>query len=241
MDKNIKTITPPELPDVLDERARETKTTLNAVQIGTIQEFDKDTQRATIKIAMKQVKSISEDGIREISEYPLLLECPVMTLFGGVDILSMPIVKGDNCIILFNDRQIDEWLYGGDDQVPISPRTHDLSDGIAIVGIRPLTNSITNYLENGIRLSHGEGNSQIDLKDDLIDTIADLFVHNGNMRISGNLQVDGNMIGSGGIGGNIHLSSNLTQEAGKSISAGNGATGTFTIVNVENGIVTGGS
>ncbi len=243
--KNLKSIPAPDLQTVLEEAKRDASVSMNAVQIGVIQAFDKDTQRATVKIAMKQVRDVAEDGTRTITEYPLLLECPVMVLFGGVDILSMPIVKGDNCILLFNDRQIDEWMYGGPDQTPTSSRAHDLSDGIAIVGIRPLTNSIANYLENGIRLSHGVGNSQIDLKDNLIDTIAELFFHHGDMRVSGNVRIEGNLQidgdTTGGGDGDWTINSNIIQESGKSIHAGDGATGTFDVVTVVDGIVISGS
>ena len=264
MNKNSKTITPPDLSEVLDENARDTKLAINCVQIGVIQTFDPATQRASIKIAMKQVRDIAEDGTRTITEYPLLVECPVMVLFGGVDILSMPITAGDNCILLFNDRQIDEWMYGGEDQTPVTGRLHDLSDGIAIVGIRPLTNSITNYLANGIRLSHGQGSSQIDLKDDLIHTIAELFFHDGDMEITGSALIneDLDVIGNTDITGTLDVAGATTLGAGGTSSgnfdidgdldvtgattsgtmhAGNGATGSFHIVEVVDGIVISGS
>lgn len=245
MDKNLKTLTPPDLPNVLDEAKRDIGLSINCVQIGVIQSFDQATQRANIKIAMKQVRDIAEDGVKTIVEYPILLECPVMVLFGGIDIITLPIQPGDNCIILFNDRQIDNWMYNGNDQTPNIGRVHDLSDGIAIVGIRPLTNSIGNYLANGIRLSHGAGNSQIDLKEDLIESIADLFLHNGDMRVTKDLEVmeDFYVRGDsyGDSGGEWRLRANLNQIPGFEIHDGRRVSGTFNIVTVVDGIVVGGS
>ena len=251
MDKNLKSIPAPSLPDVLDEYKRDTTLSINCTQIGVIQSFDVATQLATIAIAMKQVRDIAEDGTKTIVEYPLLLECPVMVLFGGVDILSLPITAGDNCIVLFNDRQIDNWLYNGPGQTPTIGRVHDLSDGIAIVGIRPLTNSITNYLAEGIRLSHGVGNSQMDLKTDLIDTIAELFFHHGDMRISRDLRVDRdlevfrNFTIHGDTYGDddskIKLYADLDQQPGYEIHDGRQISGTFDTVIVVDGIVVGGS
>lgn len=242
---NSKNQARPDLASLMDEARRDTQLSINCHQIGTIQEFDPATQLATIKLAIKQVSKIDDDGTKTITEYPLLMQCPVIVLFGGVDVLTFPIAVGDSCLVLFNDRQIDNWLNSGDGATPSISRVHDLSDGIAIVGIRPLTNSIANYLANGIRLSHGGGNAQVDLTDNLITSIATLFVHNGSMRVTEDLQVEGNMTVLGDVYGNgtadINLNANILQESGKSIHAGNGASGTFDSVTVVDGIVTGGT
>lgn len=193
MVKNIKTVARPNAPTVNDAIIREAQISMSCVHIGTIRAFDPNTQLANVEIAYKQVVAIEEDGTKTLQEYPLLMECPVIVLFGGVDILTLPIQVGDSCLVLFNDRDIDQWLVSGNGSTPQTARLHDLSDGIAIVGIRPLTNSIGNYLANGIRLSHGGGDSQMDLTDALITTIAASFVHNGNMTINGNLTVNGTL------------------------------------------------
>lgn len=228
---------------VLENWKRDTLLAINCIQIGIIQSFNKDNQTATIQLALKQVKEIKPDGTRVLTEYPLLLQCPVVVLFGGVDFMSMPITVGDNCIVFFNDREIDNWFTDGGVQAPTSGRVHDLSDGIALVGIRSLQNSILTYLANGIRLSHGSGDSatRIDLTDALISSFATLWQHNGSMRITGDLTVVGDMYGEGTGGGTIRIKSNIDQQAGQTLKAGNGATGTFSTVTVVDGIVTGGS
>jgi hypothetical protein len=248
--KNIKSPAKTGLSEILDANKRQAKSEMNCTKIGIIRAFDHNTQRANIEIAYKQVKDIMEDGTKVLQEYPLLMECPVISLFGGVDILSLPIAVGDNCIVFFNDTEIDQWAVNGNGQHPQTYRMHDISDAFALVGIRPLTNSIANYLANGIRLSHGAGDSQIDLTDGLINSIAELFFHHGNMRISGDTQIDGNLLVKGnytiegttyGEGGNWIIDSDIEQTAGKEIHAGNGATGTFNVVTVVDGIVIGGS
>jgi len=261
MDKNLSQISQPGSSDILDGVKRQTKFTLNCHQIGTIQTFDPATQLASIQIAMKQVKDVLEDGTKTFQEYPVLLECPVVVLFGGVDFLSMPIQPGDSCIVLFNDREIDQWLYHGDGQYPVTVRLHDISDAFALVGIRSLTNSIASYLSNGIRLSHGNGSSQIDLKTALIESVAALFLHHGSMEITENLKVDedaevvGDALVRGGLtvlgdtkgnGGTFSIDDNVQVTSGHQLTAPvlnaqNGANGTFNIVTVVNGIVVSGS
>lgn len=265
--KNLTQIGKPDSSAILEGLKRQTQLSINCVQIGVIQAFDAATQLATIKISMKQVKDVLEDGTRTLQEYPLLLECPVVVLFGGNDFLSMPIAVGDNCVVLFNDREIDQWLYHGDGQSPVTARLHDISDAFALVGIRSLTRSIASYLANGIRLSHNNGNSKMDLKDGLIDTVATLFLQHGNMEVTGDLTVDGNglvkedlevqgdaLVDGGltvlgvthGNAGTLTIDANATLTSGHTLTApvvnsGNGATGSFNFVTVVNGIVTGGS
>lgn len=245
MAENITNPNAPDLTALFEQHKRDVQKSINCVQIGIIQSFDHEKQKATIQIALKQITSVDSIGNKTYTEYPLLIDCPVMVLFGGVDFMSMPIVEGDNCIVLFNDREIDNWFTNGGVQAPTSSRVHDISDGIAIVGIRPLTNSIATYLANGIRLSHGGGSSRMDFTDALITSVAALFYHHGDMRISEDLQVDGNVTILGDTYGNgsnnLNLKANLIQESGKSIHAGNGASGTFNVVTVVDGIVVGGS
>jgi hypothetical protein len=250
------------LADVIYASKKQTQLSINAIKIGVIKSFNPSTQRAEVEIAYKQVRNILVDGTKVYQEYPVLQDCPVMTLFGGVDILSMPITIGDNCMLLFNDTDIDQWATNGDGQHPTTARMHDISDAIAIVGIRPLTNSIVNYLANGIRLSHGGGNAQIDLTDNLIESIATLFLHNGNMQITGDELVEGNSTTQGNhtVQGNmdiwgemtgngsapINVNADVVFTSGKTLSgatldSANGATGSFSTVTVLNGIVTGGS
>jgi len=245
----------PRKMDVYDAIDRRTKLSLNCVQVGVVQSFDASTQLATVKIAMKQVTNIDNQGVKTLQEYPLLLECPTFTLSGGSDFISMPISSGDNCLVLFNDRDIDAWLKSGDGGFPTTSRAHDLADGFCLVGVRPLTDSIASYLADGIRISHSVG-AIMDFKDNLIESVATLFKHNGDMTVSGdllvegdaeiaqNLEVGGNMTITGdmfGNGGTVTINDNITQQSGKVLRAGNGATGTFTTVTVLNGIVTGGT
>lgn len=220
-----KQVNPPTLSDVLDNVKRDTQITLNAIKIGIIQSFDETNQTATVRMAIKQVINIEPDGTRVFKEHPLVLECPVVTLFGGDAFLSMPIKAGDNCLVFVCDREIDNWLYNGGVQAPSTGRVHDISDAIALVGVRNFQNSIADYITNGIRISFAE-NSRIDLKDDAINSIAALFTHTGNFLINGNLEVDGDSLTTG----------NSTTEGDSTTQGNHGIAGNMTV----GGVVTGG-
>ncbi len=252
---------PPSDTDVLNAVKNNVFTTLNCIQIGIVQSFDSAKQTVTVKFALKEVVSIEPDGTKILRERPIISEVPVMILYGGGSYVSLPIAAGDSCILLFNDREIDQWFVHGGVQTPISGRKHDASDAIAIVGIKSLQNSIGSYLANGVRLYYN-ATSKIDLTTDAIDSIAALFTQTGDMTITGDLIVEqnatvqGNLLVEGGMtvlgqvtgnSGQISIDDDMVFTGGNTLSgaivdSANGATGTYTnSVTVLNGIVTGGS
>lgn len=124
----------PQLADLLNQTTKNIMYNLNCVQLGTIELYNPLLNTAEISINFKRQLTTGE-----VMTYPLLLDCPVFILSGGDASIDMPIESGDQCIILFNDRNIDNWFYSGAVDVPDTPRAHNLSDGIALVGIRNLT------------------------------------------------------------------------------------------------------
>ncbi len=64
---------------------------------------------------------------------------------GGAGYLTFPVAAGDVCLVLFNDRDFDTFWSTGSIDVPNSLRTHDLSDGLAIVGFRTGANPLAGY------------------------------------------------------------------------------------------------
>lgn len=210
--------------DVLFNHKRDVEATMNCVQIGIIEAFNAEEQTADIKLALKKITNIEPDGTRIYAEHPLLLRCPVFVLYGGVGYMTMPIQPGDECIVVFNDREIDNWFTDGGVVAPTSLRTHDFSDAFAIVGIRSLQNSIAAYLTNGIRLSYN-GTAKIDILDDQIESVAALFFHTGNVKIVGNVEVEGDVLVKGqlvtDVGGdtinyNSHIHSGVDPGGGNS-------------------------
>lgn len=179
---NLKNPTPPRQTDLMNEILRGAAVSINCVQIGIIRAFDPATQLANIEIAMKQVKVIQGDGTKILENYPLLMECPVFVLSGGGSFISLSVAPGDTCIVLFNDRNIDTWVNSGLVAEPGTSRLHDMSDAFALVGIKPASAPITNYLADGIRIFFGT-NASIDMTDDGITM-------NGNVTVKGLLSTE---------------------------------------------------
>lgn len=131
-----KTIGPtcePSLNYLLGDVQRQTALSINCVQIGTIEEYHAENNTAKVSINFKVKMKNGEDV-----SYPVLDDCPVFVISGGDASLSMPITAGDTCLVLFNDKNIDDWYLTGKVAAPADNRIHSIADGIVLVGIRSL-------------------------------------------------------------------------------------------------------
>jgi hypothetical protein len=153
----------PTLRDVLEAFRIDVFLSLNCVAIGTIQEFNLADQTARISINyFKVYVANDQQGNRTSTSepYPILMQVPCISLTGGAAGLTMPISPGDHCVVFFNDRDFANWFASGNTTLP--PATllhHAIGNGIAIVGIRPATNPITNY--DAARAKLYNGNTQV--------------------------------------------------------------------------------
>jgi hypothetical protein len=137
------------LRDVLNIIKKEVKLEMYCHAIGTIQSFDpvKQTAVVTINYLRTYYEKIdkSENYAKRTENYPILLDCPVIVLCGGLAGITFPISQGDECILLFNDRSIDNWFHSGQILPVNSPRLHSISDAIALVGVRNQKRVLSNY------------------------------------------------------------------------------------------------
>jgi hypothetical protein len=137
-----------DLSSILDYFRRDILLKLNCHAIGEIDSFDPAKQTATVRISyLRTIYKQGQNGVqtKTTQAYPLIAECPVVSLFGSTSGLTMPIKPNDQCLVLFNDRDIDNWLNGLKNAEVASPRLHNLTDAFALVGIRSLDRVITNY------------------------------------------------------------------------------------------------
>lgn len=111
---------------------------LNCVRIGIIQSFNASDLTAEVLITNKRTLGINSDGTQRTRNYALITAkicycCPFITY---------PIEPGEECLLLFNDRELESWFISGEVQPEAYPRMHDLTDCVAIVGIRSLAKMI---------------------------------------------------------------------------------------------------
>jgi len=97
---------------------------------GRIESYDPSTKKANVKPLLKRQMSNGD-----ILERPVIVNTPVVFLSSSDSIISIPLKKGDGCLILFSQRSLDTWLDNGGDVLPNDPRQFDLSDAICIPGL----------------------------------------------------------------------------------------------------------
>jgi len=145
------------LKDILDQNSKETMLDTNCHAIGVIESFNPTEHTCSIKINYKRTQLIRDSkGLykKKFLDYPVLIDCPVIIMSGGSSALTFPISVGDSCLVLFNDRDIDNWFSGQNNAELASNRLHSLSDGIALVGVRSLRNLIESYDSENPHLFH---------------------------------------------------------------------------------------
>lgn len=96
---------------------------------GNVVSFDSGSNRATVK---PSGNFMIPDG--RTMPYPDIYNVPVIfpTGAGGTAGITFPIVAGDAGLIVFSERQLEDFLHGGESE---DPRMHDLNDAIFIPGL----------------------------------------------------------------------------------------------------------
>lgn len=139
----------PQIVDVLKNLKRDIFVDMNCIKIGKIVTLSSNTKTAEVQILFKRVRP---DGT--VVSYDKLLDCPVFRLQGGGAVVDLPVTAGDECLVLFSDRNIEAWFQTGSEAAPADSRCHDLSDGIALVGLNSLVSDAVNFV---MRLGFKDG------------------------------------------------------------------------------------
>ena len=198
------------LKDVLNKHKDEIMMETNCHAIGLIEEFNSSEQTCTVKInylKTRLVRNQSGEYVETSYEYPLLLECPTIIYNGGGAGITMPISQGDSCLVLFNDRDIDNWFSGSNGAPLATSRKHSLSDGVVLVGLNNKSSLIQNYDTDNVNIYNGD--SSIKIKTDKI------VIDNGTDQLGALLRelVDGVKSIVTTNGGSVNPASQSTLEA----------------------------
>lgn len=149
----------PQLKDVLDELRRTIFLDLQCHHIGTIQSFNAESQTATVTINYKKtfyrLDEKTKTYLPVLVDYPVLVDSPVICLGGAQASLTFPIAQEDECLVLFNDRDLDSWLQAGGGGPVNTPRAHSFADGVILVGLRSAGKVIADYDPTRASLRNG--------------------------------------------------------------------------------------
>jgi len=176
---------------------------LNCHRIGKIEQFNPTTQTATISIIDKRIDLSTTPPT--YSDFDIIQECPVLLPRGSQGGVEYPINIGDECVIYFNDRDIDNWFQSGKKQAPNTIRAHDISDSIVAVGIRSVPNFIQDYDNTRTKIFYKDSNTQY--KENKIITtsqeINNLSTQGSEINITDKIEMSANL------GGEINITDKI--------------------------------
>ena len=191
---------------------------LNCIKIGKIENVYFTNQTVDVQVLHKRVNMNLNK--RELKDYALLKQVPFIVLGGGHSNLTFPIAKGDNCLLLFCDYEIDRWWDTGESLPANFERRHDISDAFAIVGVHSMVDLLQGYSQY-VKLKYSDSS--------YVEIGESVDIHNEQTNVSGKLDVTGDITGSAKATAELHST--------------HGATGIFTNIagvtlTIVDGIIT---
>lgn len=106
---------------------------------GRVESYDASSQTVAVQPVVQDVVA-DPAGALLAANMPQLPRVPVCFPQAGGYYLTFPLQAGDTVLLVFCARSLDRWRTTGRiNEVPSDQRMHDLSDAIAIPGIRPST------------------------------------------------------------------------------------------------------
>lgn len=184
----INQISKPTITGVLGSATEKMAKDFNCMRIGIIQSFNPDDSTAMVLIANKRDLGLNVDGTNKTRDFAQIRAkvcyCNPFETF--------PLTEGMECILLFSDREIESWFINGDVNPLAYQRMHDLTDAVAIVGIRSLPNMIE-MLADCLNLFYGSSN--IALSEDVINITSPTVQASNLQAMNG---ANGNIVDSQG-------------------------------------------
>lgn len=180
----------PDLTKLLKIFGRNLADQFNCHRVGRITAFDSNTLICKVKLLDKFIFNGTEEDYVEFTNMPLLIYA---TETAG---LTLGNVVGAECLVHFNDTDIDNWLETGEAYAPNSLRQHDFADGF--VELRPydqLAAQKISYDAQGVALYNN--GTKVQLKDDgsavITNGSAVITLSGGNISITGDVTISGDL------------------------------------------------
>ena len=192
-DKFTQFALPADLTQIQEISNSNTAQEMNCVRIGVIQEFYPENLTAQVRLVDKMLTGLNPDGSQILKEYP-----PIYAKVCYCNpFCTFPLTQGMECVLLFNDRELETWFINGGSNIQAYPRMHDLTDAIAIVGIRSLPQMIQ-ILTDCLHLFYGQSDLQLKTQQAVLNSpqidlngTNTINLTGGTININGNLVING--------------------------------------------------
>lgn len=169
------------LAELLKQAINHELTEFHVCMPGKIEAYNSADNTATVKPTISRRMR----GAAEPVEYPVIPKVPVVQPRTAKARINFPIEQGDSVLLVFADRNIENWLQSrGDEPREVRDlRRHDLSDGFAILGGYPLEvpappkfpGALNIEVEPGTKITLTNGSVELlDLMDQMVAVLEDV-------------------------------------------------------------------
>lgn len=145
----------------IENRLSDLHTSLPAIIVS----FDAEARTVSAQPAIQRVFTDGE-GLSGAINLPVCVDVPVVFPSGGGYEITFPVKEGDECLLVFSERCIDNWFDTGEPSPPADYRKHDLSDAFAIMGVRSFANK-KEISDAGMKI--GSDDNRIVISEDSIE------------------------------------------------------------------------
>jgi phage baseplate assembly protein gpV len=132
---------------------------------GIVTSYDADTITAQVQPSIHALYT-GPNQMQEWKAMPIIPDVPVVFPRGGQYALTFPVQQGDECLLVFSSRCIDNWWQQGGVQTQRELRMHDLSDGFAIPGPWSQATKISNLSTTTAQLRTNDGTIYVEVDND---------------------------------------------------------------------------
>jgi hypothetical protein len=139
----------PNLSDALNQLKNNIFSELNVNNIGKITAYNPENN--TVQVELWQLKQINDEDFTPT----LLTGVPLVSLGTATSRISAPNPVGSYCVLLFLDRNIDNFLTTGERYLPANGRMHSYADCVALLTLNSYIDKPVMYDENALTLYNG--------------------------------------------------------------------------------------
>lgn len=135
--------------------------------------YNASKQTVTVQPLIRERIINRADGTLQWVDLPVLEDVPVCFPQAGNFVLTMPVQAGDEVLIVFSDMCLDQWWAAGGVQNWWDRRRHDLSDGIAVIGLNSVPRVIPSVASNAAELRTKEDGAKVAVLQNKVEISAD--------------------------------------------------------------------
>lgn len=125
----------PSLTEVLDGAIGGRLAELNVAIPGKVVSYDRTLKKASVQPLIRRPRT-DASGNRVVESLPVINGVPVAFPGAGEFAMTWPLAAGDLVLLIFCHSSLDKWLDVGGEVDPLDPRRFNMSDAVAIPGIR---------------------------------------------------------------------------------------------------------